>query len=164
MSVKIIKYKSNIYSLKVKQKISQPIEEVWNFFATPKNLNELTPKNMNFNIISGRSDDFFPGKIISYSVNPFKFWNIKWVTEITHINKNKLFIDEQRFGPYSMWHHEHHFIKNEDGSTTIYDKVIYKIPFGIIGKIAHKLFIKKRLTEIFNFRKKRINQLFTDYL
>ena len=157
-------YKSNIYSLKVKQKISQPIEEVWSFFATPKNLNELTPKNMNFNIISGRSDDFFPGKIISYSVNPFKFWNIKWVTEITHINKNKLFIDEQRFGPYLMWHHEHHFIKNEDGSTTIYDKVIYKIPFGIIGKIAHKLFIKKRLTEIFNFRKKRINQLFTDYL
>lgn len=164
MSVKIIKYKSNIFSLRVKQKISQPIEEVWSFFATPKNLNELTPKNMNFNIISGRSDDFFPGKIISYSVNPFKFWNIKWVTEITHINKNKLFIDEQRFGPYSMWHHEHHFIKNEDGSTTIYDKVIYKIPFGIIGKIAHKLFIKKRLTEIFNFRKKRINQLFTDYL
>ena len=164
MSVKIIKYKSNIYSLKVKQKISHPVEEVWSFFATPKNLNELTPKNMNFNIISGRSDDFFPGKIISYSVNPFKFWNIKWVTEITHINKNKLFIDEQRFGPYLMWHHEHHFIKNEDGSTTIYDKVIYKIPFGIIGKIAHKLFIKKRLTEIFNFRKKRINQLFTDYL
>ena len=149
MSVKIIKYKSNIYSLKVKQKINQPVEEVWTFFATPKNLNELTPKNMNFNIISGRSD---------------KFWNIKWVTEITHINKNKLFIDEQRFGPYLMWHHEHHFIKNEDGSTTIYDKVIYKIPFGIIGKIAHKLFIKKRLTEIFNFRKKRINQLFTDYL
>tara|TARA_B100001113_G_scaffold73297_1_gene56863 strand:+ start:51 stop:578 length:528 start_codon:yes stop_codon:yes gene_type:complete len=164
LSVKILKYKSNIYSLKVKQKINQPIEEVWSFFATPKNLNELTPKNMSFKIISGRSNDFFPGKIISYSVNPFKYWKIKWVTEITHINKNKLFIDEQRFGPYLMWHHEHHFIKNDDGSTTIYDKVIYKIPYGIIGKIAHKLFIRKRLKEIFNFRKKRINELFANYL
>ena len=164
MSVKISKYKSNIYSLKVKQKIKQPIEKVWSFFATPKNLNELTPKNMSFKIISGRSNDFFAGKIISYSVNPFKYWKIKWVTEITHISKNKLFIDEQRFGPYLMWHHEHHFIKNNDGSTTIYDKVIYKIPYGVIGKIAHKLFIRKRLKEIFNFRKKRINELFTDYL
>ena len=86
------------------------------------------------------------------------------MTEITHITKNKLFIDEQRFGPYNMWHHEHHFFKNKDGSTTIYDKVIYKIPFGLIGKIAHKLFIKKRLTEIFNYRKTRINQLFADYV
>jgi len=92
LSVKISKYKSNIYSLKVKQKINHPIEKVWSFFATPKNLNELTPKNMSFKIISGRSNDFFPGKIISYSVNPFKYWKIKWVTEITHISKNKLFI------------------------------------------------------------------------
>ena len=164
MPVKISKYKSNIYALKVKQNIDRPIEDIWNFFATPKNLNELTPKDMKFEILSGKSDRFFEGKIISYTVNPFKFFNIKWVTEITHITKNKLFIDEQRFGPYNMWHHEHHFFKNKDGSTTIYDKVIYKIPFGIIGKIAHKLFIKKRLTEIFNYRKTRINQLFADYV
>ena len=164
MSVRISKYKSNIYALKVKQNINRPIEDIWNFFATPKNLNELTPKEMKFEILSGKSDRFFEGKIISYTVNPFRFFNIKWVTEITHIAKNKLFIDEQRFGPYDMWHHEHHFFKNKDGSTTVYDKVIYKIPFGFIGKIAHKLFIKKRLTDIFNYRKKRINQLFSDYL
>ena len=164
MSVKIYKHKSNIYTLKVRQVINKPIEELWSFFATPKNLNELTPKNMNFEIISGKSDSFFEGKIISYSINPFRFYNIKWVTEITHINKEKLFIDEQRFGPYKMWHHEHHFVKNDDGTTTMYDKVIYKIPFGFFGEIAHKLFIKKRLIQIFNYRKKRINQLFTDYL
>ena len=164
MSVKIQKYKSGIYSLKVKQVINQPIEEIWSFFSSPKNLNELTPKNMNFKIISGRADDFFPGKIISYSVNPFKYYNLKWVTEITHIEKNKFFIDEQRFGPYKMWHHEHHFKKNKDNTTTIYDKVIYKLPYGLIGRIAHKLFIKNRLAEIFNFRQERIKKLFTDII
>jgi len=162
--VKIKKYKSGIYSLKVKQEINQPIEEIWDFFSSPKNLNELTPKDMNFKIISGRSNDFFAGKIISYSVNPFKYYNLKWVTEITHIEKNKFFIDEQRFGPYKMWHHEHHFKKNKDNTTTIYDKVIYKLPFGIFGVIAHKLFIKKRLIEIFQFRNRRIKQLFTDFI
>ena len=80
MSVKIKKYKSGIYSLKVKQEINQPIEEIWDFFSSPKNLNELTPKDMNFKILSGRSNDFFAGKIISYSVNPFKYYNLKWVT------------------------------------------------------------------------------------
>ena len=85
MSVRISKYKSNIYALKVKQNINRPIEDIWSFFATPKNLNELTPKEMKFEILSGKSDRFFEGKIISYTVNPFRFFNIKWVTEITHI-------------------------------------------------------------------------------
>ena len=91
MSVKIQKYKSKIYSIKAKQTINLPIEEVWDFFTAPKNLNELTPKDMNFQILSGKSDSFYEGKIISYSVNPFKFYNIKWVTEITNITKNKSF-------------------------------------------------------------------------
>jgi len=158
----IKKYKSKIYSLETKQIIDRPIEEIWSFFTNPKNLNQLTPSDMNFKILSGNSDDFYEGKIISYSVNPFKFYNIKWVTEITKIKKNDFFIDEQRFGPYKMWHHEHHFIKNNDNTTTIYDKVIYKLPYGIIGKLSHKLFIKKRLLEIFNFRKKTIKKLYTN--
>ena len=158
----IKKYKSKIYSLETKQIIDRPIEEIWSFFTNPKNLNQLTPSDMNFKILSGSSDDFYEGKIISYSINPFKFYNIKWVTEITKIKKNDFFIDEQRFGPYKMWHHEHHFIKNNDNTTTIHDKVIYKLPYGIIGKINHKLFIKKRLLEIFNFRKKTMKQLYTN--
>ncbi len=158
----IKKYKSKIYSLETKQIIDRPIEEIWSFFTNPKNLNQLTPSDMNFKILSGSSDDFYEGKIINYSVNPFKFYNIKWVTEITKIKKNDFFIDEQRFGPYKMWHHEHHFIKNNDNTTTIYDKVIYKLPYGIIGKLSHKLFIKKRLLEIFNFRKKTIKKLYTN--
>ena len=103
MSVEIKKYKSSIYCIKSKQQINQPIEEVWDFFTNPKNLNQLTPIDMNFKILSGRSDSFYEGKIISYSVNPFKFYNIKWVTEITNIKQNNYFIDEQRFGPYKMW-------------------------------------------------------------
>jgi len=164
MSVEIKKYKSRIYCIKSKQKLNQPIEEVWNFFTNPKNLNQLTPKDMNFKILSGKSDSFYEGKIISYSVNPFKFYNIKWVTEITNIKQNNYFIDEQRFGPYKMWHHEHTFIKNKDNSTTVYDKVTYKLPYGLTGRLVHKLFIKKRLIEIFIFRQKRIKQIFTDYI
>ena len=160
MSVKTKSYKSGLYSIKSKQKVNEPIEKIWDFFCNPKNLNLLTPTDMKFKILSGRSEDFYTGKIISYNVNPFKFFNMKWVTEISYIEKNKYFIDEQRFGPYNMWHHEHHFKKNDDNSTTIIDKVIYKMPFGIFGKIAHSLFIKKRLKQIFEFRHDAINKLF----
>ena len=164
MNVNIKKYDSNIYCLKTKQIIDKPIEEIWDFFTNPKNLNQLTPHEMNFKILSGKSDDFYKGKIICYRLNPFKFYNINWVTEITEITKNKSFIDEQRFGPYKMWHHEHHFVKNKDNTTTIYDKVIYKLPYGIIGQLAHKLFIKTKLSKIFIFRRTRIKQLFADYI
>ena len=159
MSVKIQKYKSGIYSLKVKQVINQPIEEIWSFFSSPKNLNELTPKNMNFKILSGRSDDFFPGKIISYSVNPFKYYNLKWVTEITHIEKNKFFIDEQRFGPYKMWHHKH-FLEAVDAGTKITDVVHYQVPFGILGRLLHPFIIKPKLDQIFAHREKAIRSIF----
>ena len=162
MSVKIKKYKSNLFCIESKQKVIAPQNEIWDFFCDPKNLNRLTPSDMNFKILSGRSDDFYQGKIISYSVNPFKYFNIKWVTEISVIENGKYFIDEQRFGPYKMWHHEHHFLKNKDNTTSIIDKVIYKMPFGIFGRIAHQLFIRKRLKDIFQFRHEAINKLFPE--
>ena len=159
MSVKIQKYKSGIYSLKVKQVINQPIEEIWSFFSSPKNLNELTPKNMNFKILSGRSDDFFPGKIISYSVNPFKYYNLKWVTEITHVVDKEYFVDEQRFGPYALWHHKH-FIREIEGGVEMEDVIHYKIPLGPLGVIANYLFVQKKLGSIFAFRRKKLIELF----
>ena len=162
MSVKISKYKSNIYALKVKQNIDRPIEDIWNFFATPKNLNELTPKDMKFEILSGKSDRFFEGKIISYTVNPFKFFNIKWVTEITHITKNKLFIDEQRFGPYSFWHHKH-FIKEIKGGVLMEDVIHYKLPLGPLGKLLNSLFINSKLNSIFKYRQLELIKIFGDY-
>ena len=154
---------SGIHTLKVVQDLNTTISEAWNFFSNPKNLAEITPKQMGFNITSETQEHMFEGQIISYKVSPFLGIKLNWVTEIKHVKENLFFVDEQRFGPYSMWHHEHHFFKNKDGSTTIYDKVIYKIPFGLIGKIAHKLFIKKRLSDIFSYRKKRIIELFADH-
>ena len=159
MSVRISKYKSNIYALKVKQNINRPIEDIWSFFATPKNLNELTPKEMKFEILSGKSDRFFEGKIISYTVNPFRFFNIKWVTEITHVVNENYFVDEQRFGPYSLWHHKH-FINEIPGGIEMEDIIDYKVPFGWLGQLLHPILVKPKLDEIFKHRKLKLIELF----
>lgn len=114
---------------------------------------------MGFNITSGVPDKMYPGQIISYKVSPFPGVKISWVTEITHVVENKFFVDEQRFGPYRMWHHEHHF-EEKDGKVLMVDKVSYKIPLGILGHIAQSLFIKNQLKGIFEFRKKALEEKF----
>ena len=164
MSVQIIKYEGGLYTLYAKQTVAKERDVLWDFFRKPSNLNKLTPGDVDFKIISGKSDDFYEGKIISYKIKPFKMINLNWITEISQVKEGSYFVDNQIFGPYKMWHHEHHFKKNKDNTTTIYDKVIYKLPYGIFGVIAHKLFIKKRLIEIFQFRNRRIKQLFTDFI
>ena len=155
---------SGINTLKVVQELDITLDEAWDFFSNPKNLSEITPNEMGFNITSEIPNQMYIGQIVSYKVAPILGINLNWVTEITHINNKMFFVDEQRFGPYKMWHHEHHFKKNKDNTTTVYDKVIYKLPYGVFGVIAHKLFIKKRLVEIFQFRNKRIKQLFIDII
>ena len=159
-----IKSHSNIFTLKSEVNLPMPISKAWDFFSSPHNLSKITPSEMNFLITSGPTKKAYAGQIISYKVNVLKYFRLNWVTEITQVEFEQYFIDEQRFGPYKMWHHEHHFKKNKDNTTTVYDKVIYKLPYGIFGIIAHKLFIKKRLVEIFQFRNKRIKQLFIDII
>ena len=150
---------SGIYTLRVMQKLPIGLAEAWNFFSSPVNLEKITPKHMGFRITSGIPDNMYPGQLISYRVSPLPGIKTNWVTEITHVENNRFFVDEQRFGPYSMWHHEHHFEELEDGIMML-DKVSYKIPFGVLGHIAQSLFVKKQLHAIFEFRRISLEKMF----
>ena len=164
MSVQIFKHEGGLYTLYAKQTVSKEIGLLWDFFRKPTNLNKLTPEDVHFKIKSGKSDDFYEGKIISYKIKPFKLVALNWVTEISQVKEGVYFIDNQIFGPYKMWHHEHHFKNNNNGTTDIIDKVKYKVPFYIIGKLMHKLFIRRKLVNIFMFRQKKINTLFNNLI
>ncbi len=142
---------SGIYTLKVMQELPIGLPEAWEFFSSPVNLEKITPQHMEFQITSGVPKEMYPGQIISYKVSPVPGIKTSWVTEITHVEEHKFFVDEQRFGPYRMWHHEHHF-EERDGSVLMTDKVSYKIPFGFIGRLAHRMFVKRQLRSIFNYR------------
>ena len=162
MSVQIIKHEGGLYTLYAKQTVAKERDILWDFFRKPRNLNKLTPEGVDFKIISGKSDDFYEGKIISYKIKPFKMINLNWVTEISQVKEGSYFIDNQIFGPYKFWHHEHHFKSNSDGTTDIIDKVKYKVPFYILGTLMHKMFIKKKLLNIFMFRQRKITDLFNN--
>ena len=165
MNVRICKHDAGLYTLYAKQTVQKDISVLWDFFSKPSNLNKLTPEDVSFNIKSGKSDSFYEGKIISYKIRLFKLFSFNWITEISIVKDNLYFIDNQIFGPYKMWHHEHHFKVNLDGSTEIIDKVKYRLPCYKIGEFMHKLFIKKKLISIFTYRHKIINKLFnTDIL
>ncbi len=143
-----------------KQLIKTDIENLWDFMSSPKNLDRITPKEMKFNIKSKNKDQkMYEGMIITYTVTPLLNIPLNWVTEITHIKKNKYFVDEQRLGPYKMWHHEHIFEEKEDG-ILMTDIITYAPPMGVLGDIANKLFINKKVHNIFNYRKKIIDQIF----
>ncbi len=144
--MKVIKKirKLKLYQIKTKQRLPISLEKAWDFLSNPKNLAEITPSYMNFRILSGADKKIFPGQIIQYKVSPLLGLNLNWVTEITHVVDKQYFVDEQRFGPYSLWHHKH-FIKEIDGGIEMVDVVDYKLPFGILGQIAHPLFVKNKL-------------------
>ncbi len=148
-----------LYQLRTKQELPISLEKAWKFFSDPKNLKDITPNEMNFNIISGADKSIYAGQIIQYKVSPVLGINLKWVTEITHVKENAYFVDEQRFGPYSLWHHKH-FFKKINGGILMEDIVDYKIPYGLIGQFAHVIFVKKKLEKIFNYRHTKLEKLF----
>ena len=149
---------SKVYSLQKIQYIPEKIEKVWDFFSSPKNLKDITPPHLGFHILSDNEDKIYAGQIVEYIVKPLLGIPLYWMTEITHIEPMKYFIDEQRFGPYSFWHHQHHF-KAIDGGTEMTDIVHYSIPFSFIGEAFHPV-VKKKLMEIFSFRFDKINTVF----
>ncbi len=110
----------------------------------------------------GQLKTMYPGMLITYKVSPVLNIKLNWMTEITHIEEEKYFIDEQRFGPYKFWHHQHHFEKIE-GGTLMNDILTYGLPFGPIGVLANTLFVGKKVQEIFEFRRKKVIELFGDY-
>jgi len=148
------------HSIKTVQKIPISLDKAWDFFSNPANLKAITPDNMGFNIVSEHhGEKMYPGQIIEYTVKPVLGIPMYWMTEITHVAEKKFFVDEQRFGPYSMWHHQHHF-KEIPGGVEMTDIVHYKNPLGFIGRLANTLFVKKQLNTIFNFRIQKVNDLF----
>jgi ligand-binding SRPBCC domain-containing protein len=128
------------------------IDQAWEFFSSPKNLKEIIPTNLGFNIISKHhGEKMYAGQIIEYIVKPILGIPLYWMTEISQVADKQYFIDEQRFGPYSLWHHQHHF-KEIEGGVEMTDIVHYKIPFSILGDLAYRLFVKKQVQKIFEFR------------
>ena len=125
----------------------------------PNNLAVITPETMRFETISGGSEAMFAGQIIAYTLRPLPGWKTNWVTEITHVEPGHYFVDEQRFGPYAFWHHLHQ-LRDVPGGVKMTDPVHYKIPFGLIGDAANALVVRKRLNDIFKFRRRKMEMLF----
>ena len=151
------------YQFETEQKINASKEEIWDFISSPANLKKITPAYMGFDIISKNTGEkMYEGMLISYIVKPLLSIKTKWVTEITHIKESHFFIDEQRMGPYNMWHHQH-FIEEIPNGVLMKDIVSYIPPFGFLGAIANQLIIKNKLEQIFAFRKEALEKKYGIY-
>jgi ligand-binding SRPBCC domain-containing protein len=149
-----------VYDFKTEQILPISLEKAWDFFSSPKNLKEITPDYMDFKITNDLGDGkMYPGQIITYKVRPVAGIPMRWATEITHVKDHDYFVDEQRFGPYAMWHHQHFFEEVKEG-VLMKDIINYAIPFGPIGRLANTLMVRSKLTEIFDYRYKKVEELF----
>lgn len=149
-----------IYQLKTSQILPVSLTTAWKFFSDPKNLSKITPNWLNFEITSHLPSRMYAGMIISYKVRPIFNIPQTWITEITHVNEPFYFVDEQRFGPYKMWHHEHIFNEIPDVGVEMQDIVTYVLPFGFLGRLANSLFVRKKVLEIFEYRKEVLKRMF----
>ena len=148
-----------MYTLERIQRLPISVEEAWKFFQSPENLTAITPDYMGFNILSETPAKMYPGLFIHYKVSPLLGIKMRWTTEITHVEAPSYFVDEQRVGPYSIWHHEHHF-KAIEGGVEMLDRVNYKVPFGLLGKIFHPIIVRPKLEQIFDYRVRKTEELF----
>jgi ligand-binding SRPBCC domain-containing protein len=152
-----------VHYLKNIQKIPTGIEEAWKFFSTPHNLLTITPPFLNLKIANELfGDEVYAGQVMTYTVKPLFGIPVQWMTEITHVERLKLFVDEQRKGPYRLWHHQHHFKSIEEG-VEITDLVHYQLPFGLLGNAMNAVAVKNKLHEIFTYRYFKINEIFGDW-
>ena len=137
------------------------IQEAWDFLSSPANLKTITPDYMGFHILSGfqPGDKMYEGMIIEYTVKPVLGIPLHWVTEITHVKELEYFVDEQRFGPYALWHHKH-FLKEVDGGVEMIDLIHYKLPLGTLGKWMNTLMVKRQLQEIFDYRFHKLEEIY----
>ena len=148
-----------MHILKQQQFLPITIDQAWAFFATPKNLNEVTPEEMVFEILSDLPDRMYEGLMITYRIRPMMNMPLNWVTEITHVREKEYFVDEQRQGPYQIWHHEHHF-KAVEGGVMMTDLLHYDIGKSFFGWIAGKLFVHQKVKQIFDYRYKKLENYF----
>lgn len=149
-----------LYQLKTSQKLPISIQTAWEFFSNPTNLSKITPPWLNFEVRTKLPEKMYCGMIITYFVRPLLNIPQTWVTEITHVNQPNYFVDEQRFGPYKFWHHQHSFTKTEDGGVIMDYIVSYVIPFGFLGRIINYFIVSKKVKEIFDYRKTVLEKMF----
>ncbi len=141
--------------------VPRPLAETWNFFSRPENLEKLTPEDVSFDIRSPVSGvEMYEGMVIQYRVSPFPGFSTDWITEITQIKYHEHFIDDQRVGPFALWHHQHFFRAVDEGTTEMTDILHYQAPLGFLGTIADKLFVHRQVTGIFAAREEAISRLF----
>lgn len=148
-----------LYKIETVQHINTTIEECWDFFSSPKNLETITPDNMSFVIQDFDEKRMYPGQIITYTLKPLLGIKVSWVTEITVAKENEYFIDTQLFGPYKLWHHKHFFEPAETGVKMI-DIVHYALPFGFLGRIMNKWIVENKIKSIFDYRRHKIDEIF----
>jgi ligand-binding SRPBCC domain-containing protein len=148
-----------MYQLRRKQLVKTDIATCWDFFSSPANLSKITPTYMGFDVRSEVPERMYEGLMIEYRVRPLLGIPMKWVTEITHVKDYQFFVDEQRIGPYKLWHHEHHFMETPEG-IEMTDIVSYELPFGALGSMVHPFLVEKKLNEIFAHRFKVVDELF----
>jgi ligand-binding SRPBCC domain-containing protein len=148
-----------IFTIKANQTIPISLDEAWNFFSNPGNLPKITPPWLNLKITSDLPDKMYEGMIITYKVYPFAGIPLNWITEITQVKEKNFFVDEQRFGPYKFWHHQHHFREVED-SIEMEDIVSYSLPADPLSRPINSLFVGKKVKEIFEFRQQVLKKLF----
>ena len=148
-----------MYVLERTQDLPVSLVDAWDFFSSPKNLAKITPKDLGFEVLGTVPEQMYEGLFIHYKVSPLFGIRMKWTTEITHVKEHRYFVDEQRIGPYRIWHHEHFFEETAEG-VRMRDVVHYALPFGILGQLVHPWLVKPRLEEIFNFRFKAAVVLF----
>lgn len=148
-----------LHRLHTIQQLPITIEEAWAFFASPKNLHLITPPWLDFKVTNEVPEVMHPGTIITYTIRPFLGIRVRWVTEITHVEAPSSFVDEQRFGPYRFWHHQHHF-REVSGGVEVEDLIHYALPFGWLGGLAHAFLVKRQLATIFSFRQTALTERF----
>jgi ligand-binding SRPBCC domain-containing protein len=148
-----------MYQLKRTQFVKTDIKTCWDFFSRPENLKKITPEYMGFDIKVDLPEKMYEGLMIEYTVRPLFGIPMSWITEIKTVKENEFFVDEQRKGPYTIWHHEHHF-KAVEGGVEMTDIVSYELPLGILGRFAHWLFVRKQLESIFTYRFQKVDELF----
>lgn len=150
----------NLFVLEREKLLHVHVDDAWEFFSNPLNLKLITPPELGLVITSGNNGEIYPGMIITYELNIISFFKSVWATEITHVNKPRFFVDEQKVGPYSFWHHKH-FFKQVDSGTVVKDIVHYSLPFGPLGKLLNRYYIKQNLDDIFDYRETVLDRIFS---
>lgn len=151
---------ASVYLLQRTQVIPATLEQAWDYFSNPGNLEKITPAYMRVRVTSPPYEgQVYPGQMITYKISPLAGIPLEWVTEITHVIHRVYFVDEQRVGPYRLWHHEHHF-SEVPGGVQMTDIVHYRLPLGWLGRIAHSLFVKKQLEGLFEYRIQTVDRHF----